>query len=237
MSQASHAEVQSTKTQPQNENRELSASASRKDAQKEGKAEKSANKAGGSSQDGKPERAVAEKNPSSGADEDSKTGKVKGGHDESGQPKDDKLKGKGGKIEKDEKKKEEHSTKDEEKQADSQDEEDEEEQQGQQAFSIASRFLTVLTLDPETGEINWDCPCLGDMPHGPCGQQFRKAFSCFVHSEAEPKGQDCIDAFGEMQDCFRYQSLCDDAILHLSRPESILIITEHTPMCINRWMH
>jgi intermembrane space import and assembly protein 40 len=42
------------------------------------------------------------------------------------------------------------------------------------------------------------------MPHGPCGEQFRKAFSCFVYSEAEPKGQDCIDAFGEMQDCFRY---------------------------------
>jgi hypothetical protein len=137
MSQTSHAEVQSTKTQPQNENRELTASASRKDAQKEGKAEKSANKAGGSSQDGKPERAVAEKKPSSGADEDSKTGKVKGGHDESGQPKDDKLKGKGGKIEKDDKKKEEHSAKDEEKQADSQDDEDEEEQQGQQAFSIS----------------------------------------------------------------------------------------------------
>ena len=60
-----------------------------------------------------------------------------------------------------------------------------------------------LTVDPETGEINWDCPCLGDMPHGPCGPEFRKAFACFVHSEAEPKGQDCIDAFGEMQDCFR----------------------------------
>ena len=29
------------------------------------------------------------------------------------------------------------------------------------------------------GEINWDCPCLGGMPHGPCGQEFRDAFSCF----------------------------------------------------------
>jgi len=42
------------------------------------------------------------------------------------------------------------------------------------------------------------------MPHGVCGEQFRKAFSCFVHSKEEPKGQDCIDAFAEMQDCFRY---------------------------------
>ena len=29
------------------------------------------------------------------------------------------------------------------------------------------------------GEINWDCPCLGGMPHGPCGQEFKDAFSCF----------------------------------------------------------
>ena len=29
------------------------------------------------------------------------------------------------------------------------------------------------------GEINWDCPCLGGMPQGPCGQEFKDAFSCF----------------------------------------------------------
>ena len=50
-------------------------------------------------------------------------------------------------------------------------------------------------FNPETGEINWDCPCLGGMAHGPCGEQFRAAFSCFVFSEAEPKGMDCIDRF------------------------------------------
>lgn len=40
--------------------------------------------------------------------------------------------------------------------------------------------------DPETagpifpnGEINWDCPCLGGAAHGPCGTEFREAFSCF----------------------------------------------------------
>lgn len=42
--------------------------------------------------------------------------------------------------------------------------------------------------NPETGEINWDCPCLEGMAHGPCGEEFRAAFSCFVYSEAEPKG-------------------------------------------------
>ena len=58
-------------------------------------------------------------------------------------------------------------------------------------------------FNPETGEINWDCPCLGGMAHGPCGPQFREAFSCFVHSEADPKGIDCVEKFKAMQDCFR----------------------------------
>lgn len=58
-------------------------------------------------------------------------------------------------------------------------------------------------FNPETGEINWDCPCLGGMAHGPCGEEFKAAFSCFVHSTEEPKGMDCIDKFQHMQDCFR----------------------------------
>ncbi|KAJ5562348.1 hypothetical protein N7535_003200 [Penicillium sp. DV-2018c] len=58
-------------------------------------------------------------------------------------------------------------------------------------------------FNPETGEINWDCPCLGGMAHGPCGEDFKAAFSCFVYSEEEPKGIDCIDKFKNMQDCFR----------------------------------
>ncbi|KDR75811.1 hypothetical protein GALMADRAFT_248524 [Galerina marginata CBS 339.88] len=58
-------------------------------------------------------------------------------------------------------------------------------------------------FNPETGEINWDCPCLGGMAHGPCGPEFREAFSCFVFSEAEPKGINCVDKFQNMQNCFR----------------------------------
>lgn len=50
-------------------------------------------------------------------------------------------------------------------------------------------------FNEETGEINWDCPCLGGMAYGPCGEQFRAAFSCFVYSNEEPKGMDCIDRF------------------------------------------
>ncbi|KAI0344575.1 hypothetical protein BDW22DRAFT_1427267 [Trametopsis cervina] len=58
-------------------------------------------------------------------------------------------------------------------------------------------------FNPVTGEINWDCSCLGGMAYGPCGMQFREAFSCFVYSEQEPKGIDCVEKFKAMQDCFR----------------------------------
>ncbi|CAI5758913.1 unnamed protein product [Candida verbasci] len=58
-------------------------------------------------------------------------------------------------------------------------------------------------FNPETGEINWDCPCLGGMAHGPCGEEFKEAFSCFVFSETEPKGIDCIKKFENMRSCFK----------------------------------
>jgi len=58
-------------------------------------------------------------------------------------------------------------------------------------------------FNPVTGEINWDCPCLGGMAYGPCGDEFRAAFSCFVYSNEEPKGMECIDKFQGMQDCFK----------------------------------
>ncbi|OMH81278.1 Mitochondrial intermembrane space import and assembly protein 40 [Zancudomyces culisetae] len=61
----------------------------------------------------------------------------------------------------------------------------------------------VSAFNEETGEINWDCPCLGGMAHGTCGEEFKAAFSCFVYSTGEPKGMECIDAFQAMQDCFR----------------------------------
>ncbi|XP_034834273.1 mitochondrial intermembrane space import and assembly protein 40 [Maniola hyperantus] len=58
------------------------------------------------------------------------------------------------------------------------------------------------------GSINWGCPCLGGMATGPCGTQFRDAFSCFHYSEAEPKGSDCYEKFSVMQDCMaQYPSL------------------------------
>ncbi|KAN0109279.1 hypothetical protein V8E52_009463 [Russula decolorans] len=78
------------------------------------------------------------------------------------------------------------------KQGEGEGEEEEESSAGQQG-----------AFDPVTGKINWDCPCLGGMAYGPCGMQFREAFSCFVFSEEEPKGIDCVEKFKAMQDCFR----------------------------------
>ncbi|XP_078034285.1 mitochondrial intermembrane space import and assembly protein 40 [Augochlora pura] len=53
------------------------------------------------------------------------------------------------------------------------------------------------------GEINWNCPCLGGMATGPCGLEFREAFSCFHYSKADPKGSDCYEAFKTMQVCMQ----------------------------------
>lgn len=67
--------------------------------------------------------------------------------------------------------------------------------------------ITLPEPEPSTGlilpsgEINWNCPCLGGMATGPCGLEFREAFSCFHDSTAEPKGQECYDAFREMHLC------------------------------------
>lgn len=58
-------------------------------------------------------------------------------------------------------------------------------------------------FNEETGEINWDCPCLGGMADGPCGEDFKAAFSCFVYSKADPKGSECLDKFHAMQECFK----------------------------------
>ncbi|KAH7246921.1 hypothetical protein B0J15DRAFT_402042 [Fusarium solani] len=58
-------------------------------------------------------------------------------------------------------------------------------------------------FNPETGEFNWDCSCLGGMAHGPCGEEFKSAFSCFMLSNDEPKGMNCIDHFKVMQKCFK----------------------------------
>ncbi len=78
-------------------------------------------------------------------------------------------------------------------------------------------FRTVLVIHSisvglinDDGSINWGCPCLGGMATGPCGPEFREAFSCFHNSEAEPKGSDCYEQFRTMQQCMsQYPTLYD----------------------------
>ncbi|CAB3386786.1 Hypothetical predicted protein [Cloeon dipterum] len=88
-------------------------------------------------------------------------------------------------------------------------------------FATAEDHATESTVklpEPEeapglilpNGEINWNCPCLGGMATGPCGVEFREAFSCFHVSEADPKGSDCIEAFASMQECMlKYPEIYD----------------------------
>lgn len=46
------------------------------------------------------------------------------------------------------------------------------------------------------------------MASGPCGSQFKEAFSCFHYSKEEVKGSECIDQFRNMQECMqRYPEL------------------------------
>ncbi|XP_074466102.1 mitochondrial intermembrane space import and assembly protein 40 [Sebastes fasciatus] len=53
------------------------------------------------------------------------------------------------------------------------------------------------------GDVNWNCPCLGGMASGPCGSQFKEAFSCFHYSKEDVKGSECIDHFRNMQECMQ----------------------------------
>ncbi|XP_031231023.1 mitochondrial intermembrane space import and assembly protein 40-like [Mastomys coucha] len=54
-----------------------------------------------------------------------------------------------------------------------------------------------------SGNINWNCPCFGGMASGPCGEQFKSAFSCFHHSTEEIQGSDCVGEFQAMQECMQ----------------------------------
>ncbi|KAK4536820.1 hypothetical protein CDCA_CDCA09G2845 [Cyanidium caldarium] len=46
-----------------------------------------------------------------------------------------------------------------------------------------------------------NCPCIDNMKKGSCGGAFVAAYRCFLESETDPKGADCIDFFQQMQDC------------------------------------
>lgn len=46
------------------------------------------------------------------------------------------------------------------------------------------------------------------MASGPCGTEFKDAFSCFHYSKEEVKGSECLEQFMGMQECLqRYPEL------------------------------
>ncbi|PXF41260.1 Mitochondrial intermembrane space import and assembly protein 40 [Gracilariopsis chorda] len=46
-----------------------------------------------------------------------------------------------------------------------------------------------------------NCPCIASMKEGSCGDSFIDAYKCFLQSETEPKGMDCMEQFQTMQSC------------------------------------
>ena len=54
----------------------------------------------------------------------------------------------------------------------------------------------------------------GGMASGPCGPEFKEAFSCFHYSKEEMKGSDCITQFQGMQ---VGQKIPRDSSLKISR--------------------
>lgn len=46
-----------------------------------------------------------------------------------------------------------------------------------------------------------NCPCIAGMKNGSCGDQFMTAYRCFLESETDPKGSDCLEQFRAMQTC------------------------------------
>lgn len=54
-------------------------------------------------------------------------------------------------------------------------------------------------IDPVTGEINWNCPCMGNNTQGPCGELFKNAFKCFISNRDNL--EICTDKFTKMNKC------------------------------------
>lgn len=59
------------------------------------------------------------------------------------------------------------------------------------------------------GQINWSCPCLGGLPYGPCGFEFRQFFECIHKLKDEDENgptsaqaQECFPKFALMKECF-----------------------------------
>jgi intermembrane space import and assembly protein 40 len=69
--------------------------------------------------------------------------------------------------------------------------------------------MSFEAVDPITGKIDFSCPCMGNKPKGPCGEIFKKAFTCFVKNYDTTTGKirtelvDCTKLIDSMNTCFR----------------------------------
>ncbi|KAF8897033.1 hypothetical protein CPB84DRAFT_1825573 [Gymnopilus junonius] len=108
---------------------------------------------------------------------------------------------------------------------------DESPKEGESESSTEGEGASGGAFNPVTGEINWDCPCLGGMAYGPCGEEFREAFSCFVYSDAEPKGINCVEKFQNMQNCFRaHPEVYADEIMDDDEEEAVPSPADNIPL-------
>lgn len=65
--------------------------------------------------------------------------------------------------------------------------------------------FSALPSVMEDGRPNFKCPCLGSMPNGPCGQKFRKSFSCWARYKDDQMSQEfvtyCQPLFIDWSEC------------------------------------
>lgn len=66
---------------------------------------------------------------------------------------------------------------------------------------VASDEPELTLTKEEMVEEALNCPCIAAMKDGPCGDSFLAAYRCFLESETEPKGMDCMEKFTGMQSC------------------------------------
>lgn len=77
------------------------------------------------------------------------------------------------------------------------------------------------------GTPNFECPCLGNMPHGPCGQLFRKSFSCWAKYKDAPEDDprfyyECQPKFVEWGKCAeQYKKVYNDPSV-FNRPSHLV---------------
>mmetsp|Transcript_19992 Transcript_19992/g.27683 ORF Transcript_19992/g.27683 Transcript_19992/m.27683 type:complete len:104 (-) Transcript_19992:206-517(-) len=91
--------------------------------------------------------------------------------------------------------------------------------------ALAEATANSSVKDPKTPE-DYDklvaealaCPCVTDIKEGACGQPFVESFSCFIRSQAEEKGSDCINVFQGLQECMANNAEALSAIFPLERP-------------------